>query len=412
MIRDGKLGVGIIGCGGIAGTHIQALGALADRCRVVAVADPNEEAARRRMAESGALRQYADYRDLLADEQIDVVTIGTPHYLHAPIAIAAALAGKHVYVEKPMALTVGETQEMLAATQRGGVQMTVSSELANPAHRFVKERVLPEIGPVQFSFLLDYYPRGTAYYRSGAWRGRWATEGGGVFVNQAIYTWHPYTWLLGGVDTAYGYWANVLHPEIEVEDVGYALVRFRDGSHGKLFATTCFGPPAGVRRLEIAGERGTVWSDVPWLRTLDFALRDERQNAALHRDLTAALRVLDEPPCAPWALDDQTCRIRAQLGDFLAAIREGRAPAVTAASGAEPMKLLDGIYRHGARHAAAFRAWALAQDDLPTPARPDAARTVEDAQAAGWQGGRFLQAMLDVVRSPEPWLDAPFPMPL
>lgn len=216
-----QVGVGIIGCSGIAGTHIKALAALSQDCRVIAVADPIEEAARRRAAEARALAWYADYRDLLADGRVAVVTVATPHFLLAPVAIAVARAGKHVYVEKPTAMTVGEVQEMLTAARQAGVRMTVSSELANPIHRFVRERVLPELGGVRFNYLLDFYFRSSAYYRSGPWRGKWATEGGGVFINQAIYTWHPCTWLLGGVDAAYGYWTILLHPEIEVEDFGY-----------------------------------------------------------------------------------------------------------------------------------------------------------------------------------------------
>jgi UDP-N-acetyl-2-amino-2-deoxyglucuronate dehydrogenase len=403
-----RIGVGIIGCGGIAGTHIEALAGLAGESQVVAVADPLEEAARRRAGESGALTWYTDYHDLLADGRIAVVTIATPHYLHAPIAVAAARAGKHIYVEKPMATTVGEAQEMLAAAQQAGVRMTVSSELANPIYRFVRERVLPEIGRVRSSYLLDFYFRDSAYYRSGPWRGKWATEGGGVFVNQAIYTWHPYTWLLGGVDVAYGYWANLLHPEIEVEDIGYGLVRFRDGSHGKVFSTTCYRPPASLRLLEIAGERGTVYSATPWLRTLEFRLDDPQRDAALHRDAQGALQTLARSPYAPWAENDQTARIRAQLADFLGAVREDREPEVTAASGGEPIKILDGFHWHGWRHAGRFREWLIAGDDLASIPRAGAEPTIEEAVAAGRTGGRGLAELLTIVRSPSPQLAAPF----
>jgi UDP-N-acetyl-2-amino-2-deoxyglucuronate dehydrogenase len=403
-----RLGIGIIGCGGIAGTHIKALAGLNRECGVVAVSDPIEAAARRRAGESGALAWYTDYRDLLADERVAAVTIGTPHYLHAPIAIAAARAGKHVYVEKPMAMTVGEAQEMLAAARQAGIRMTVSSELANPLHRFVRERVLPELGRIRSSYLLDFYFRGSAYYRSGSWRGKWATEGGGIFVNQAIYTWHIYTWLLGGVDLAYGYWTNLLHPEIEVEDMGYGMVRFRDGSQGKILATTCVAPPAGLRLLEIAGEHGTIFSATPWLRTVDFHLDDARRDEALRRDLQASLQALDGPPYAPWAEDDQTARIRAQLADFLAAIREDREPEVSAASGGEPIKVLDGFHWHGWRHAGKFREWFSANDGLAGLPQSGAQLTIEEAVAAGWTGGRALRELMAIVRSPSPQLTAPF----
>jgi len=224
-------------------------------------------------------------------------------------------------------------------------------------------------------------------------------------VNQAIYTWHPYTWLLGGVDVAYGYWANLLHPEIEVEDIGYGLVKFRDGSHGKILSTTCFGAPKGVRLLEIVGEHGTVFSSSPWLRTLDFRLNDERLDAALHRDLEKARTVLDHSPYAPWGEDDQTARIRAQMGDFLAAIQEHREPVVSAESGAEPIKILDGFHWHGWRHADRFRDWLRAVGAEPGSQVPP---TTEDAAATGWTGDRLLEQLLALVRSPAPTLEAPF----
>ncbi|MBI2940188.1 MAG: Gfo/Idh/MocA family oxidoreductase [Chloroflexi bacterium] len=404
----GKLGVGIIGCGGISASHVEALGGLADDCAVVAVSDPVESAARRRMAQAGVSTWYPDYADLLADEHVDVVTIGVPHYLHAGIAVAAARAGKHVFVEKPMALTAGEVHEMLVAARAAGVKMTVSSELANPIHRFVKERVLPALGSIRFSYLVDFYLRTTAYYRTGPWRGTWAFEGGGVFANQAIYTWHQYTWLLGEVDLAYGYWANILHPSIEVEDLGYGLVKFRDGSCGKLFCTTCCDAPTGTRRLEIVGAEGEISSDVPWLRTLDFHLKSERLDAALHRDLGAHLRVLDEPPYAPWSPDDQKCRIRAQLADLFRAIRDDREPGVSAASGGEAIKILNGLHWHGWRHSARLRDWIYGRYDLPPATHPEGRPTVEDAVAADWRGGQLIPDVLAIVRSPTRSLDAPF----
>jgi len=186
-----RLGVGIVGCGEISVAHNRAYAALPDHVELVALSDVVEATARRRAGEFGVEKVYADYHDLIADKRVDVVAVCTPHYLHAPVAIAAAEAGKHVLVEKPMAMNVGEVHEMVEAARRGGVKMTVSSEVVNPRHRFIKERVLPEIGPIAFSYLVDFYYRDLAYYEKARWRGTWAREGGGLFVNQAIYTWDP-----------------------------------------------------------------------------------------------------------------------------------------------------------------------------------------------------------------------------
>ena len=241
-----KFGIGIIGCGEISASHYRAYRELADECEIVALSDAVEAAAKRRAQEFGVEAVYTDYHDLLADKRVDAVAICTPHYLHAPMTIAAANAGKHVLVEKPMCMNVGEVHEMVYAAKKNGVRLTMSSEQVNPRHRWIKERVLPEIGDISFTYLVDFYYRNIAYYEKARWRGTWAREGGGIFVNQAIYTWDTWQWLMGGVDTAYGYWTNLLHPNIEVEDIGYGLVNFRSGVHGKFFATSICEEPEGT----------------------------------------------------------------------------------------------------------------------------------------------------------------------
>ena len=212
-----KFGIGIIGCGEIAAAHGRAYRALADDCDIIAMSDTVEAMAKHRAQEFEVETIYTNYHDLLADPRVDAVAICTPHYLHAPMTIAAANAGKHVLVEKPMCMNVGEVQEMIYAAKKNGVRLTMSTEQVNPRHRFIKEHILPEIGNISFSFLVDFYYRSMAYYEKARWRGTWAREGGGIFCNQSIYTWDTFQWLLGGVDVAYGYWANLLHPNIEVE---------------------------------------------------------------------------------------------------------------------------------------------------------------------------------------------------
>src|SRR5436305_1717222 len=162
-----KLGVGVIGCGGISSSHLAAYRELAGECEVIAVCDPREEAARARAAQFQVPEVHTDYQRLLADERIHVVSVCTPHFLHAPISIAAAQAGKHVICEKPMAMTVGECHEMIAAAEDGGTLLTVGSERVNPRYRFIRDRVLPELGEIRTAWLADFYFRNSAYYASG-----------------------------------------------------------------------------------------------------------------------------------------------------------------------------------------------------------------------------------------------------
>jgi UDP-N-acetyl-2-amino-2-deoxyglucuronate dehydrogenase len=394
-----KLGVGVIGCGGISTAHLWAYRGLADECEVIAVCDASEAAARRRATEFEVPDVHTDYRRLLADDRIQVVSVCLPHFLHAPVSIAAARAGKHVICEKPMALTVGECHEMIAAARSNGVRLTVGSERVNPRYRFIHDRVLPELGAIDQAWLIDFYFRDSAYYASGPWRGTWAQEGGGVLVNQAIYTWDQMADLLGGVDYAYGYWTNLLHPTIEVEDLAYGRVCFKNGVTGGVFATSCCdwlrdnADDSGVR---IVGENGMIYDTEPWLYTLDFSLNDERAEAALRADFERVL------------LPDYDGRYqKIQAADLFAAIREHREPIVTGESAMEAVKILNGFHWHGWRHAKAFRAWAETFD-LPTPASPGARPTAEDAKAQGWKGGRLFVELRGFVRDTGPDLACPF----
>jgi UDP-N-acetyl-2-amino-2-deoxyglucuronate dehydrogenase len=394
-----KLGVGIIGCGQIASAHLWAYRELADECEVVAVCDAKEAAARRRAAEFEVPEVHTDYRRLLQDDRIQVVSVCLPHFLHAPVSIAAARAGKHVICEKPMALTVGECHEMIAAARTSGVQLTVGSERVNPRYRFIYDRVLPELGGIEGAWLIDFYFRDSAYYASGPWRGTWAGEGGGILVNQAIYTWDQMAHLLGGVDTAYGYWTNLLHPTIEVEDLAYGLVQFKSGVTGGVFATSCcdwLRDSANDAGLRLFGEGGMICSFEPWCYDLEFHLNEQRLQTALQSEFERVL------------LPDYDGRYqKIQASDFFAAIREHREPMVTGESAMEAVKILNGIHWHGWRHAKAFRAWAETFD-LPTPATPGAKPAAEDAKAQGWKGGQLFVKLRDMVRNAGPGLDCPF----
>jgi predicted dehydrogenase len=383
---NNKFGIGIIGCGGISSSHARAYRMFPDDCDIIAVSDVSEASARRLMGQFEIGQWHADWRDLLADERIDVVSVCTPHYLHAPMTIAAAQAGKHVLCEKPMAMTVGEAHQMITACKAHKVKLSVGSERFNPRHRFIQEKALPEIGKVEFSWLVDFYYRDAAYYARGAWRGMWTQEGGGICVNQAIYTWDQWQWFLSGVDYAYGYWANVLHPTIEVEDIAYGLVEFKDGSHGKVFATSCCEWQQGIAGLRIFGENGEIWADDPWLYQMNFTLRDSELDAALHEDLQSVIDPHYTGAYQHW-----------QVSDLLAAIREDRATLVPEAM--EALKILNGIHWHGWNHAGKFKAWAE-EFELPP--------SVEESKAQGWNGGEWMAKLVGIVKTPTRRLDAPF----
>lgn len=385
-MNNNKFGVGIIGCGGISISHFESYFALPDDCEIIAVSDLNRQAAQRFMKEFAVENYYENWHDLLADDRIDVVSICTPHGLHAPMVIAAAAAGKHIICEKPMAVTVGQAMEMIEACRAHNVRLSVGSERFNPRLRFLKERVLPEIGEIQFSHLISFFYRDTAYYQSAKWRGTWAMEGGAVCANQAAHVWDQWQWFLGGVDYAYGYWANLLHPQIEAEDIAYGFVKFRNGSQGKCFATSCCGWQDGVGGLHIEGKNGAIWAKDAWCYEMDFTLRDGQLNDKLHHEFSYAIDPEYHGKFQPW-----------QVADLFSAIREERPALVPEA--AEAIKILNGIHWNGWNHSDAFGDWAR-QFDLPA--------SIEDSKADNWNGGQLVEILTGIVKDPSPQLNAPF----
>ena len=391
-MSKGKFGVAILGCGGISGAHIRAYQQFPDECEIRAVCDINEAAAKRRSEECGGVKIYLDYREALQDRSIDIVSIPTPHYLHAPMTIAAAKAGKHILVEKPMAMTVGEAHEMIETARKHGVKLAVIfGRRTQPANRFIKERVIPLLGEIRFSYLNGFHWRGTDYYASGAWRGTWKYEGGGVFINQAVHGWDLYQWLLGGVDYAYGYWTNIMHPTIEVEDLGYGLIRFKNGSHGKLLTTSICKSPDGLAGIYIQGEKGEV-------RDTSFTLTDKSLEAELKEEMR---RYVERPMLTGHAM---------QVKDLMDAIREDREPYVDGVSAMESLKMINGIHWHGWRFASDFRDWVYDNyaDDLPKPSRQGGPIMPEDAQEQDWRGGRLIQDLEAIVTDESTTLEAPF----
>jgi predicted dehydrogenase len=280
------------------------------------------------------------------------------------------------------------------------------TERINPRHRFVYDHVLPEIGPIQFSFLVDFYYRNLNYYEKARWRGTWAREGGGIFVNQAIYTWDTFQWLLGGVDTAYGYWTNLLHPNIEVEDLGYGLVRFRNGTHGKLFATSVCEEPPGTTWMRVQGEQGELYAPGPWLYEIEFSLHDKAREADLRAELESYFASLKGPGFDDGWNTKHYRRVLLQMVDLMQAVREDREVTISPESCGEAIKILNGLHWGGWQHAEAFRQWAYLNFDLPVA--DGRLPTANDSQPQDWRGGKLIETLLGYVTDPSPSLAAPF----
>ncbi|HEX3047705.1 MAG TPA: Gfo/Idh/MocA family oxidoreductase [Bacillota bacterium] len=230
----------IIGCGSIFGVHAKAVQQL-DEARLAAVVDINETKAAE-AAERYNCSSYTDYRQMLQDKQIQVVHICTPHYLHAEMAIAALQSGKHVLVEKPMAITFADAETMIRIARETGKRLGICFQ---NRYNFTASRIKNLLdsgraGKVLHAKAAVKWHRDAAYYQNCGWKGKWATEGGGVLINQAIHTLDLLQWFLGEITSITGAVATTgLRNIIEVEDTAEAVIKFKNGVTADFFATNC-----------------------------------------------------------------------------------------------------------------------------------------------------------------------------
>lgn len=247
--------VGVIGTGGMGSGHCAMLPNIPETT-LVAICDTDEKT-RDEIGAKYDVPTFATHGELIGSGLVDAVIIATPHYFHPPIAEEAFAQGLHVLSEKPLGVTVGAVDKMIAAANASGKKFSVMYQMrAEPASlaakKIVESGTLGEI--YRTSLIMGWY-RSQAYYDSGGWRATWKGEGGGVLINQAPHALDLFTWL-GGLPTQItGQTRTRLH-DIEVEDEAFAFLEYANGAHGYLYASTTETP--GVQRLEICGDKGKL----------------------------------------------------------------------------------------------------------------------------------------------------------
>ena len=246
----------IVGCGLISSFHISAIEAIPDAF-LLGVYDNNSDIAEKTASEHN-VRAYSSYEELLADNDVDVVCICTPSYLHGEMSIAAAIAGKSVLVEKPLALSLEQCDVLSDIASEKKVQIGVVSQLRF-SNAFSKvKKVLNDglLGRITRMDLYMKYYRTQAYYDNGGWRGKSATDGGGALMNQGIHGVDLLRYLGGPLKTVSAFSATLSH-DIEVEDTLSAILSFQNGAIGVIEASTADWP-GQPRRIEINGDSGFI----------------------------------------------------------------------------------------------------------------------------------------------------------
>lgn len=230
-----------VGCGIISENHLDALQKLPS-VKVVALCDTKPERAEKKKAEFGLdSKVYTDYYEMLANEELDAVHIATPHYLHAPMTIAALNKGINVFLEKPMCINQAEIDALISAEKKSTASVCVCFQ-----NRFITavkraKEIIEEDDGIISAYGSVFWERTKEYYTESGWRGAYATEGGGVMINQAIHTIDMLCQFLGTPKKLRATTANHhLKGIIEVEDTCEGLIEFDSGLRANFYATTSF----------------------------------------------------------------------------------------------------------------------------------------------------------------------------
>lgn len=250
-----KVKTAIVGCGKVGHMHARALKNVPESV-FTAVCDSDINRTRI-FAEQYGVRAYSDIEEMVADAGVETVNICTPHPIHTEPAVKAAKAGLHVLIEKPLASSLEDCDKIINAAKENGVILgtVCQRRFYTPVQRMKNAIDGGKIGRPVLGTVNMLGWRDEVYYGSDPWRGTWKGEGGGVLVNQAPHQLDLLQWFMGPIDELYGYWSNLNHPYIEVEDTAVAVIKFKNGGIGNIIVSNSQNP-ALFGKVHVHGENG------------------------------------------------------------------------------------------------------------------------------------------------------------
>jgi predicted dehydrogenase len=342
--------IAIAGCGKVAHLHAKAIQQISN-ARLTAVWSRSNKTATEFAATYNSL-PYADITKMVLENIIDLVIVCTPHPYHKEPAIEAAMAGANVLVEKPLASSLEDCDEMINVCRNKQVKLGVISQRRwyEPVKRVKAAIDSGKIGTPVLGTINMLGWRDKAYYDTDEWRGTWKMEGGGVLVNQAPHQLDILLWYMGEIDEVYGLWKNLNHPYIEVEDTALAIIKFKNGAIGNIIVSNS-QKPGIYSKIHVHGGNGA-------------SVGVQTDGGAM---FIAGMTGIGEPPVndlwtipgeemklEEWrkkdgeffnSIDPMTYYIKCQIEDFTNAIGNNRDPFITGDSGRKTVELFSAIYR-------------------------------------------------------------------
>lgn len=329
----------LIGCGRIATNHVTA--AVNNNLEIVAVCDivpekMEEILAKHNLADDKSIKRYTDYKQMLEENELELISIATESGKHAAIALDAIDAGVSVIIEKPMAMNIADAEEIIKRAAEKNVKVSACHQNRfNVAIQEVRKAVEGgRFGKLSHASINVRWNRNKGYYDQAPWRGTWE-EDGGCLMNQCIHGIDLLRWMMGDeVVEVYGATRQQFHDYLEAEDVGVAVVKFKNGAIGTIEGTTNVYPQNLEETLYLFGENGTVKVGGKSTNTIDvWDFKDETAEDQKNK-----------------GLEEETSNVYGNghtslFADVIEAIKEDRAPYVDGVAGRNALEMVLAIYK-------------------------------------------------------------------
>jgi predicted dehydrogenase len=344
------INVAILGCSKIAHIHAKAVLQIPElNFKAVWSRTP---ASAQKFTDEYSVKAYSSIPKMIKAENIQMAIICTAHPYHAEAAIQAMEAGAHVLIEKPLASTLQDCELIIEAAQRTNRKAGVISQRrwVLPVQRMKKAITEGKIGIPMLGTIQMLGWRDRAYFEDDAWRGSWKLEGGGVLVNQSPHQLDLLLWLMGDIDEVFGYWSNINHPYIEVEDTSVAIIRFRNGGLGNILVSNS-QKPGIYGKIHIHGSNGaSVGAQLeggamflPGKTSINEAPKLDIWTVPGEEHL---IKEWNEADCNEFHSTDSMIQyFKQQLADFTVAILNDRPPIISLEDGHKVVELFTAIYR-------------------------------------------------------------------
>lgn len=349
-MKKDKYNISIAGCGKVAHLHAKAIMNIPG-ARLSGVWSRSRESADR-FASQYNTKAWSGIKEMVYENQTDLVIVCTPHPFHRQPATEAASAGANVLVEKPLAADLRDCDAIIEACRENDVKLGVISQRRwyYPVLRVRNAIDEGKIGNPALASVTMLGWRDKAYYEADEWRGKWDLEGGGVLVNQSPHQLDLMLWFMGDVEEVYGLWRNINHPYIEVEDTALAIVKFRSGALGNIIVSNS-QKPGIYGKVHIHGDNGA-------------SVGVQTDGGAM---FIAGMTGVAEPPVNDlwtvpgeerllglWVAEDteifNSCDptvyyMQCQIEDYIKALENNTDPLVTGEAGRKTVELFTAIYR-------------------------------------------------------------------